>query len=297
MSSNFALKPDQIKKAVEAIKLNKPVYADMLDFYGRLFDAQETSRSRVQLQPLQISEEMRTAEAQGKFPLIEIKDFLFDEIEAGRLFGVICNLAKEASPAMAADAETILNAVDKVIKPGKLFSGLLDGADALYQKIAGELKIANSTLGFLSYNSLKPSLSVCADQLSSYLKKEAPWLKGYCPICGSLPILSILEGGGDRSLICSFCWHPWPIKRVFCPFCESSDSQTQHYFYDEEEKEFRVYLCDSCKKYLKTLDSRETERMIYPPLEQVSSLHLDYKAKEMGYASAIKLFAQVLNDS
>jgi FdhE protein len=53
--------------------------------------------------------------------------------------------------------------------------------------------------------------------------------------------------------------------------------------------EFRVNLCDSCKKYLKTLDSRETERMIYTPLEQIASLHLDYKAKEMGYESGIPL--------
>jgi FdhE protein len=53
--------------------------------------------------------------------------------------------------------------------------------------------------------------------------------------------------------------------------------------------EFRVNLCDSCKKYLKTLDSRETERMIYTPLEQIASLHLDYKAEEMGYESGIPL--------
>ena len=47
------------------------------------------------------------------------------------------------------------------------------------------------------------------------------------------------------------------------------------------------------EKYLKTLDARKTERMIFPPLEQVSSLHLDYKAKEMGYQSGIQLFMQV----
>ena len=48
-------------------------------------------------------------------------------------------------------------------------------------------------------------------------------------------------------------------------------------------------MCDSCKKYLKTLDSRETERMIYTPLGKIASLHLDYKAKEMGYESGIQL--------
>ena len=289
MTLNLALTSDQVKNAVATIKLNKPVYSDMLDFYGRIFDAQEMSKGRIQMQPLQISEEMLTVKTREQFSLIEIKEFLFDEVEADRLFGVICNLAKEANPKLAADAAAILKAVDKAIKPGELFSGLLNAEDSLYEKIAGELEIADTTLGFISYSSLKPSLSVCADQLSFYLNKEEPWLKGYCPICGSPPVLSILEGGGERSLICSFCWHSWPVKRAFCPYCENSDSKTQHYFYNEGEKEFRVDLCDGCKKYLKALDSRETERMIYPPLEQISSLHLDYKAKEMGYESGIRL--------
>ena len=289
MTANFVLTPDQLKRAVAAVIKNNPVYADILGFYGRLFVAQDESKNRLQIEPLQIPHDVCAVKAREKFPLIEIKDFAYDKVESANLFVTICNLAKEANPELAADAEIILKAVGKVIKPGQLFSGLLNGEDALYEKIAGELKIANTTLGFISYNSLKPSLAVCADQLSSYLNREEPWLKGYCPICGSPPIFSVLKGDGDRSLICSFCWHPWSVQRVFCPFCENRDSKTQHYFYNEEEKEFRVDLCDSCKKYLKVLDSRETERMIYPPLEQISSLHLDYKAKEMGYESGIRL--------
>ena len=289
MTSNSVLTSSQIKKAVESIKMNRPAYADLVDFYGRIFEAQEMSKSRIQIQPLQISDEIRAIKTREKFSLIEIPEFSFDEIEAGRLFFVIFNLAKGASPNLAADAEAILKAADKMITLSELFVGLLNGDDTLYEKWAGELKIANTTLGFISYNSLKPSLSVCADQLSSYLNKEEPWLKGYCPICGSPPVLSILNSSGDRSLICSFCWNPWSAKRLFCPFCENRDSKTQHYFYEEGEKDFRVDLCDSCKKYLKTLDCRETGRMIYPPLEQISSLHLDYKAQEMGYESGIQL--------
>ena len=45
----------------------------------------------------------------------------------------------------------------------------------------------------------------------------------------------------------------------------------------------RVDLGDSCKKYLNTLDSRETERMIYSLLEQILSRLIDDKAKEMKY--------------
>ena len=54
MTLNLAVTSDQVKNAVAYIKLNKPVYADMLDFYGKIFDEQEMSKGRIQIQPLQI---------------------------------------------------------------------------------------------------------------------------------------------------------------------------------------------------------------------------------------------------
>jgi len=293
MTSNLALTSGQIEKAVAAVKKSKPVYADLLDFYGRLFDAQEDSKGRCRIEPLQISEAMLSVKAREQLPLIGIEEFVYDDIESGNLFITICNLAKEANPKLAASAKVILKAVDAAIKPNALFSGLIDGNEALFENIADEFEIEKQVLGFITYNSLKPSLAVCADQLSSYLNKDEPWLKGYCPICGSSPILSLFEDDGERSLICGFCWHPWPVKRVFCPFCENRDGKTLQYFYSEEEKEYRVDLCDNCKKYIKTLDARKADRLIYPPLEQISTLHLDIKAQEMGFEPGIKLFIQV----
>ena len=292
MTSNSALTCDQVKKAVEAVKVCKPVYAEILDFYGKIFNAQTESKGRIRIEPLQIPDEIRTVKAQEKFPLIEIREFVFDENETGNLFLTICNLAKEANPKLATDAKAILRAENKMSKSNRLFSGLLDGNDALFEKIAGEIGIANTTLGFFVYNALKPSISICADQLTAYLNKDEPWLQGYCPICGSAPILSILEGEGARSLICGFCWHEYSVKRGFCPFCESRDNKTQQYFYNEEEKEYRVDLCDSCKKYLKTIDTRKADRLIYPPLEQISTLHLDIKATEMGFETGVKLYME-----
>jgi FdhE protein len=90
---------------------------------------------------------------------------------------------------------------------------------------------------------------------------------------------------GERFLLCSFCGHKWSSRRLYCTFCDNTDSITLNYIYSDEEKEYRVDLCDKCKKYIKTIDTRKTERIIYPPLEQVATLHLDTKAKEMRYES------------
>lgn len=291
MTPNLHLTSDQVKSVVEAVIKSKSVYAEMLDFYGRLFVAQEESQRRVKIEPLDIPEDVLAVKAREKFPLIEIKDFAYDEVEAAKLFITIGGLASEATPKLAAAAAAVLAAMDTNLKPATLFEALLSGNEALFENIAEKLEIEKHILGFMTYSSLKPSLCKGAARLSAYLRKDEPWLKGYCPICGSAPILSILAGKGARSLICSFCWHPWSVKRVFCPFCENSDDKELHYFFSEEEKEYRVYLCDKCHKYVKTIDTREVDRMIYPPLEQLLTLHLDFKAREEGFEPGIKLFA------
>jgi len=293
MKSNQALTAEQVKQAVAAVKKARPAYAPMLDFYGRIFDAQHASRKRTRIQELQISAKMLTLKARENFPLIEIREFPYDATAAGHLFATLCQLARDANPQMAAAAEAILKAAAETLKTSALFPGLLEGNEALFENVAAEFKIDKQVLGFITYNSLKPSLTLAAEQLASYLKKDHPWEKGYCPICGSAPILSLFAADGSRSLVCSFCWHEWPAKRVFCPFCENRDGNTLQYFFSEQEKELRVDVCDQCKKYIKTVDTRKADRLIYPPLEQVASLHLDYKAAEMGYESGVRLLIQL----
>lgn len=293
MTPNLDLTSDQVKSVVEAVIKSKSVYAEMLDFYGRLFVAQEESKSRVRIEPLDIPDDVLAVKAREKFPLIEIKDFAYDKVEAADLFITIGKLTNHTNPKLAAAAAAALDAVGTNFKPATLFEALLSGNEALFENIAEELEIEKQILGFMTYSSLKPSLCMGAAQLSAYLRKDEPWLKGYCPICGSAPILSILEGEGARSLICSFCWHPWSVKRAFCPFCENPEDKELRYFFSEEEKEYRVYLCDKCNKYIKTIDTREVDRMIYPPLEQVLTLHLDFKAREEGFEPGIKLFDMI----
>ena len=70
MPSYFALTSEQVKKTVEAVIKSKPVYAEILEFYAGVFDAQEDCKSRLHLEPLQISDDLRTAKLSEKLPLI-----------------------------------------------------------------------------------------------------------------------------------------------------------------------------------------------------------------------------------
>lgn len=280
---------DDIKKAAAALRKLRPVYETFINFYEQVFKAQEASKNQIDIAPIQISDEMLSLKTEENFPLIDIADFAVDMKSANKLFIELCKTAKGTNERLAGSARKILDAINGVLDPKTLFTSLLNGDDKNFEEAAKELSIAKNVLAFFTYNSLKPSITLCAEQLSVYLDKEDLWQQGYCPICGSPPVLSMLQGEGKRFLICSFCWHKWPVKRAFCPFCNTHDNKTFHYFFSEEEKEYRVYTCDSCKKYIKTIDTKKAERTIYPPMEQIVTLHLDMKASEMGYKSGLAL--------
>lgn len=281
---------DQVKKAVRALKNIRPAYTTLLDFYERIFEAQEESAGRIHIDPVTVSGELLAVKIKEKFPLINLDEFAIDAAAAEDLFSRICRIAEEAGGDMSGSAKTIGIAVETgKLDPRSLFTGLLKEDDAIFEKIAGELEIDKKALAFITYNSMKPSLALCAEKLSTRLDKTGVWGKGYCPICGSQPGLSMFEGEGERFLFCGFCWHKYPARRIYCPFCENMDAETLEYFYSEEEEEYRVDICNKCKKYIKTIDTRKTDRIIYPPLEQVATLHLDIKAKETGLENGLEL--------
>ena len=219
MPPYFARTAEQVKKAVETVKRRKPVYDEVLQFYGQLFVIQEESKSRIRLEPIHIPDDLLSIKASEKLPLIDINGFSYDSSESRNLFIAIGHLAKESNPKLSHLAETIVDAVATELTLENLFSGLLEGNEAIFEDFAAEISVDKQVLGFIIYNSLKPSLCVCADQLGCYLDQSTPWEHGYCPICGSAPILSIIDQEGGRSLVCSFCWKDWSVKRVQCAFC------------------------------------------------------------------------------
>ncbi len=289
MADNIEITEDQITKAAESLKQLRPAYGAILDFYKQIFIVQEDAKNKLQIDPIQISDEMLAIKANEEFPLVNLSEFVIDTKASKMLLIKICSIIKASSGDMASSARAILEAIDtEEFDFDSLFVGLLEEDDFVFEKTAKKHNIKKSDLAFIVYNSIKSSLSICAQQLSTYLDKDQPWTKGYCPICGSPPVLSMFEGdGGERFLLCSFCGYKWSSRRLYCPFCDNTDSKTLNYLYSDEEKEYRADLCDKCKKYIKTIDTRKTERIIYPPFEHIATLHLDIKAKEMEFESSI----------
>lgn len=282
---------EQIKKAVSAIKALRPAYKDLLAFYEKLFLAQEASKISIHLRPIEIPEDLLSVKRKEGFPLIARKDFTVDIKTSEALLRAICRLAGKANEALAQAGKKLMDALDKgTVDAPNLLSKTLSEDEVYFDETAKSLEIEKEVLLFIAHGSIRPSLSLCAEQLATYLDKDTLWEKGYCPVCGSPPAISILRGEGERFLFCSLCDHEWHSQRIYCPFCENKDQKILRYFFSEEEEEYRVDVCDQCRKYIKTIDTRKIKRPMYPFVEQVTTLHLDMLAQNQGLQSGHPLW-------
>lgn len=108
-----------------------------------------------------------------------------------------------------------------------------------------------------------------------------------CPLCGGAPQLSILESGGSsdgggRWLLCATCLTPWPFRRVLCASCGEDDERRLGYFHAPAFDHLRLDTCDSCRRYLKTVD-RTRLGLAVPIVDEVAGAPLDLWARERGY--------------
>ena len=291
IKDNQTITSAQIQSATAALHKRWPSYQPLLDFYTKIFSAQENSKREIDLTPLQLSDEIIKIKAHEKFPLIDITDFVIDIPAATTLLDEICLIAVNANEEMSASSQSLSKSL-KAHKtyPQDLFSALLKGDDLYFQQVIKDAPgLELNVLLFITYSAMAPCLALFAQQLATYLPQDDDdvWDKGYCPVCGSAPGLAMLQNEGKRVLVCSFCRHEWSAHRIFCPFCENTDSDTLQYFVVQDDDEHRVDICESCKRFIKTVDLRKIGRIIYPPLEQIATLHLDMKATEAGYISGL----------
>lgn len=281
----ISLTESQIETAAGALQKIRPAYGPIIEFYSRIFRAQATSMAHINPEPIIIEKTSLALKAENDMPLITPVEFTIDQDAAEKLIKEICSLADAFAPKLAKSGQRLAQAIDaKTIDLPKLFTDILDGMSI--ENTAKAINIDTEPLALFGFSAIAPSLQACAEQLTPYLEDmpaRRPESSSYCPICGSLPNLALLDESGKKHMSCSLCSHIWQVQRMGCLFCQSNDKKDTHYFFTGEEPEYRVYCCDNCKRYIKTVDIRQLGRRFYPRLELVATLHLDMKAKDKGY--------------
>ncbi|OGW39154.1 MAG: hypothetical protein A2Y97_13050 [Nitrospirae bacterium RBG_13_39_12] len=272
----------KIKEQIEKLKKKNPVYAEILDFYEKVLEKQLQMTPSLTVTQIESRDDIKKIQTQEGFPLMNKEDFTLDIPSSVLLFNSLCEIGKTVTPKMNEDIQRIEYAIaDNNLHLDKLFIKHFD--KAYQEKIAEKLQINNVILKFLVYMSIQPSIAANVEKVKDQVDLKN-WLRGYCPVCGSLPKISALTGDtGNRHFMCSFCNFLWSGERLKCPFCDNRDHKKLHYFYADGQEAYRVDLCEQCKKYIKTIDVR---KLTYKPdlnLEDITSLHLDMLASEKGF--------------
>jgi len=224
----------------------------LLAFYGQLLGLQRDAYERL-----------------GSGPLSGSLERDLDQVHpcASAILHAVCAIAP---PLVADEIAEVIGGGDEAID-----RMLLDG----WRTLAANL--------FLPKVILQPYAQRLAERSQRPLDRELYTTDYRCPFCAGPPQLSILQGGGElegggRTLLCATCLTSWPFRRVRCASCGEEDEQHLAYFHSPAFEHLRVDACDTCRRYLKTVDLTRLGVAV-PLVDEVAGAPLDVWAREQGY--------------
>ncbi len=111
--------------------------------------------------------------------------------------------------------------------------------------------------------------------------------RGYCPVCGGPPWIGARRDGSDsegarRFLSCALCGGEWLVGRILCPSCFEEDPAKLPVFQSDRYPAVRVEACETCRRYVKSLDLSRDARPI-PEVDDLVSLSMDLWAVQQGW--------------
>ena len=274
----------RIKKTITKIKKDMPSLAIILKAYGKVFAERASLREEVPLpkdvrisspDPLRFSQGM-TLLNEGIFPLStdsmeNVRDHMIPVL--ARAFPKMRPILKNMKAALKKNRLDLKNCMES----------MLHSRDEIMNQTALHLKTDAVTLKFVLGQLLKPLIEKQAESLRSVIQ-NLNWKKGYCPICGSFPVLSYLKGvEGQRWLICGLCSHEWRFMRTQCPFCENEDTEESEFCFVEDRTYERAEMCHQCKRYLLSIDLRKYPYELVPEVAVAAAMYLDVLAQQKGF--------------
>ena len=251
----------------------RPELASTIDLYCALLEVQ----ARVRVEPggaLDAGE--AAARLDQGLPLLPPETLAADGPALAELCDQVVSIVAERQPEQA-DALAVVRAW--LTRERERLGAL--AVEYLREGSIAEGEVAD-LLAFIFDTALRPFLRGRALPLAP-LVPDGAWYRGYCPFCGGEPDFAALERqGGRRRLLCSRCDSVWTFLRVGCPFCGNNDpGQLGHY--PSDDGGYRLNVCESCRRYIKTIDLREVagERLL--EAERVLTVGMDLAAHEAGY--------------
>lgn len=129
-----------------------------------------------------------------------------------------------------------------------------------------------------------PLLHACGRMLQDQVPPT--WSHGYCPICGSWPLLAELRSlERTRQLRCGRCGADWRVTWLRCTYCGERDHDRLGTLVLENEPEtWTVETCSRCAGYLKAVTTLRAIPPFHLLLRDVETVELDVAALERGFS-------------
>jgi formate dehydrogenase maturation protein FdhE len=237
-----------ILKKRDFIMKHKSLSEEMINFYTKLYIAQEKAYDG-------LPENMEDCFPlnSDNLPFLKTESIrLSEEIIStlSLLVNDIAEIVNSANPGM--NFKSIVESFRGIAEEA-LIKFLEHDFDYFDEKASG-YRLDISELIFIIHNTFKPLLIKVRINSRVSVNKE-DWLKKECPFCGYMPDFSKIVESKDnlRKLHCSFCEDEWEFPRLKCHSCENSDQKTLGFYEFEDNPDYRVYYCDKCKNYIKSV--------------------------------------------
>jgi formate dehydrogenase maturation protein FdhE len=274
---NRSLKVLTVSEALAQAAQHDLDLAPYYEFHRTLFDLQEKAKKEITATlELADQEALQTRVLQG----LSAISFAQLPIEAERFAGLSAAIAQRLGDYYASEG-----------MGGELPTDMAEWvslARRRFEEGQANLEQGGKTATLLAEiavdQALRPYLAWAAEQVLPHLDQQQ-WLRSYCPVCGGSPDFAFLaeESGGARYLVCSRCNSQWLYRRLGCPFCDADDRASTVY-YPSEDEVYRLYVCQACRRYLKTMDLRRTGGgLVRVEVERVTTVSMDAAARQEGY--------------
>lgn len=180
-------------------------------------------------------------------------------------------------------SKTFLKTLEDLNEPQKeAFILSLLKVDGEMAKWAKQLEVSIDLLDFIARITFKPFLKIYGQAVLEQVQLN-DWTKSHCPICGDQPTMAKLTGqDGHRELYCGRCETEWRYRRLGCPYCKDDNASQASFITLDDSKQYRIYLCERCKSYLKTVDERVSGEVDLF-CEDLATVELDQLAQAEGY--------------
>ncbi len=289
MGNHYPPSPERINEGVAFFLKKNSDQAQIFSLYKSILAAQTAYLNKIHFAVTLTEEQLKNYFRNKKFVLssqkLDIETKIFKEVLVS-----ICRAIKKESPgapdsllklpqAREFSEERIANFLNGIALLNK--EELIDLIEI--NEMDRRTGLDSEVLAFVLFMSLSPFYSV----LMKEVQKKADfsiWRQGYCPVCSQIAtIAQHRKEDGARILECWLCHAQWEFPRMECPYCHNTDHKALRFFYVIGDKARQVHVCEKCKKYLKTIDSKALGKDVLLEVEAIGTAYLDQLAEKEGY--------------